>query len=244
MGTANEEVTEMEATTATGQTRIGRVALGQRLAAACGALFSLGILVGDDTINGAGEAAGPDSSIAEVNEYLRDAGDAAASGSYWVGRGIGTLAFVALLIFSVYVARQIRRREPGDGLLSGTVLAAGIAVVALGLVSAIAQFAAVIRADDAIDPQVARALLDFSGIAFILTWLPLAVFLGAVAGAGTRLAILPRWLSIGAGVLAAGLLAGLVAQPADAAFIAITLTFLWFIAASVALVRRAGGEHV
>jgi hypothetical protein len=229
----------MEATTALGRrTRLPRATLPQRLAAACGALFSLGILVGDDTINGAGEAAGPDSSTAEVNEYLRDAADAAAGGSYWVGRGLGTLGFAALLVFAVYVARQIRQREHKDGLLSGIALGGGLTVVALGLVSATAQFAAVVRADEGIDPEVARALLDFSGITFLLTWLPLSLFLGAVAVAGIRLALLPRWLAIAAGVLAAGLLAGLAAQPADAAFIAIAFTFLWFIAASVALVRR------
>lgn len=231
------------ATVTANRVRANRTMLWQRLAAGCGALFSLGILVGDDTINQAGEAAGPDSSITEVNDYLEKAGDAAASGSYWIGRGIGTLAFVALLIFAVYISRTIRQREQGDGLLSGIALGGGLTIVALGIISATAQFAAVVRADEGIDPEVARALLDFSGIAFVMMWLPLAAFLGAVAVAGMRLSLLPRWLAIAAAVLAAGLLGGLAAQPADIAFMPMALTFLWFIAASVSLVRRTGGEH-
>jgi hypothetical protein len=213
--------------------------LPSKLAAACGTLFPLAILIGDDAINQAGEAPDPQASIAAVNDYLRNAADAAASGSYWVGRGIGVLAFVALLIFAAHLAQAIRRREGDAGMLATLVLGAGVVAAALPVVSAVAQFAAVTRADEGIDPEVARALLDVSFIAFVLAWLPLAVLLGAVAVAGLRFAVLPRWLAIAAGVLAAGLLAGLAGQPADAAFMPIMLTWLWFIVTGVVAARRA-----
>lgn len=225
-----------------------RGALWHRLGAACGLLFALGIFIGDDTINGAGEAPSPfdrqGDSVAEVNDYLANAADASASGSYWVGRGIGTLALIALLVFSLYVAREIRRQEKDHGPLSGLCFGAGLIAVALGLVSATAQFAVVARAEEGIDPEIARALLDFSGLTFVLMWLPLAVFLAATALAGTRFSLLPRWLAIAAGVLTVGLFGGLAAMPAtNAGFFAIVLGFLWFMAASVALVRRAGVER-
>jgi hypothetical protein len=107
------------------------------------------------------------------------------------------------------------------------------------LLAAIAQFAAVGRADEGIDPEVARALLDISTIAFVATWLPLAVLLGSVAAGGIRFGLLPRWLSIAGGIIAGALLAGLAALPADGAYMAMVLSWLWFIAASVVLVRRA-----
>jgi hypothetical protein len=208
----------------------------RRLAAACGLLYPLGIVVGDDTINTAGEAPSLDSPIDEVSTYLRSAVDAGSS--YWIGRGVGVLAFVALLAFTVYVARAIRDREGRGGLLSGLALGGGLTAVGLGLLAAIAQFAAVGRADEGIDPQVARALLDLSTISFVGTWLPLAVLVGSIAVAGIRFGILSRWVSIAGGAVAAALLAGLAALPADGAYMAMVLSWLWFIAASVVLVRR------
>jgi hypothetical protein len=220
-----------------------RAPMLRRLAAACGALFPFAIIVGDDTINGAGEAPAIDAPIAEVNDYLASAAGASADGSYWIGRGIGVLGFVALLVFTVYVARTIRNREGSGGLLSGFALGGGLVAVVLGLLAAITQFAAVARAGEGIDPEVARALLDVSTIAFVGTWLPLAVLIGSVAVAGLRFGILSRWTAIAGGIVTVALLAGLAALPADGAYMAMVLSWLWFIAASVVLVRRAGDGH-
>jgi hypothetical protein len=235
----------MEATSVTGEERRSTAgALQRRAAAACGGLFTLGIVIGDDTINRAGEPPTPmdraDDSLAEVEHYLASAAEAAGSGSYWVGRGIGTLALVALLVFCVYVAREIHLREQDSGLLAGVSLGAGIVAAALGMVSCTAQFAAVARAGEGIDPEIARALLDVSGLTFVLMWLPIAVFMSSVAMAGKRHALLPRWLTITTGVLAAVLFLGLASMPASGVgFLGIVLGFLWFVALSVSLVRRA-----
>jgi len=215
----------------------------RRTAAACGAFFTLGILIGDDGINRAGEAPSPfegdDDSLGRVEDYLTKAADASADGSYWVGRGIGTLALLALLVFSVYVAGLIRLREHPDELTSGVALGAGVTAVGLGLVSCTAQFAVVSRATD-IDHEVARALLDFSSITFVMMWLPIAVFMAAVAVAGRRHSLLPPWFTVTTGVLAVALFIGLATMPlGNAGFVAIVLGFLWFIAASVVLARRA-----
>ena len=230
----------MEASTLQSRrTTLARASWPARMAAACGLLYPLGIFLGDDTINGAGEPPGADAPLAEVKAYLVTAGDAAADGSFWIGRGIGVLGIVGLIVFAVHVAGVIREREREGGMLAGLVLAGGIATGAMLLASAVAQFAAVQRAGEGIDLQVARALLDVQLGLFVLAWLPLALFLAATATAGLRLSILPRWLAIAAGVLTPGLLAGLAAMPADAGFMAIVLTWLWFVAASIVLVRRA-----
>jgi hypothetical protein len=216
--------------------------LGERFAAACGALYVVLLVGGDDFINGAGETPEHDASLREVSAYL----DKADTTSFWVGRSIGLLGLCALLVFAVYVSRRVRQAETHAGILSGLVLAAGTLTVALQFLAAPAQFAAVERAGEGLDPQVARALLDV-GTSFTLSFFPLAIFLGAVATAGLRYGLLPKWLAISAFALAAGLVGGLVGQPADPAviaFMAFTLCLLWFVAASVALLRRVGRQPV
>jgi hypothetical protein len=214
-----------------------------RAASSCGALFTLGIVIGDDTINGAGEPPvpmdRPDDSLGDVERYLANAADAAASGSYWVGRGIGTLALVALLVFSAHVAREIRLREKDSGILASVALSAGVVAVALGLLSCSTQFAAVARASEGMDPQVARALLDVSGVTFVLMWLPIATFMTAVATAGKRHSLLPPWHTITTGLLAAVLVASLASMPAGSVgFVGVVLGFVWFVATSAVLTRR------
>ena len=199
--------------------------IGQRLAAACGALYVVLLVGGDDFINPAGEIPEADAPLREVTSYL----DKADSSSFWLGRSIGLLGLCALLVFVVYVSRTIRSR---------LALAAGSVAVALQFLAAPAQFAAVQGAAQGLDPEVARALLHAS-ISFQLSFLPLAVFLGAVALSG----VLPRWLSIAAGLIGVGFVGGMVGHPEDPAviaFMAFGLSLLWFVAASVVLVRRAG----
>jgi hypothetical protein len=206
--------------------------IGERLAAACGALYVVLLVGGDDFVNPAGEVPETDASLREVTSYL----DKADSSGFWLGRSIGLLALCALLVFVVYLSRRIR--DDGHALLSGLVLAGGSVAVALQFVAAPAQFAAVQAASDGLDPQVARALLHAS-IGFQLSFFPLAVVLGAVAAAR----VLPRWLRIAGGVVAVGLVAGMIGNPEDPAvvsFMAFAFCFLWLIAASVVLVRRAG----
>jgi hypothetical protein len=208
------------------------------LAAACGALYVVLLVGGDDFINPAGEPPEPDASLREVTAYL----DRADSSSFWLGRSIGLLALCALLVFVAYVSRRIRQVDGQAGLLSGVVLAAGSVAVGMQMLAAPAQFAAVQGSADGLDPQVAKALLHVSA-SFHLSFLPLSVFLGAVAIAGLRHGLVPRWLALVAGVLPVGFVAGLIGRPEDpavVAYMAFGLSLLWFVAASVVLARRVG----
>jgi hypothetical protein len=230
----------MDASTlASRRTTVQRTAWPARMAAACGLLYPVGIFLGDDTINAAGEPPGADAPLAEIRRYLISAGDAAADGSFWIGRSIGVLGVAGLIVFAVYLARVIRAHEGEGGMLAGLALAGGVMAAAMLMASAVAQFAAVQRTGEGIDLQVARALLDVQLGLFVIAWLPLALFLGATAAAGLRLGILPRWLATAAGLLALGLLAGLAALPSDAGFAPVFLTWLWLMAASIVLFRRA-----
>jgi hypothetical protein len=210
----------------------------ERLGAACGALYVALLVGGDDFINPAGEPPDAGAPLRDVSEYLAKADDS----SFWLGRSIGLLGLCALLVFVVYVSRRIRDAEGGTGVLSGLALAAGTVAVALQFLAAPAQFAAVQGAANGLDPRVAQALLHASA-SFQLSFLPLAVFLGAVAGAGVRYRLLPRWLSIAAGILAVGFVGGLIGnpeEPAVIAYMAFALALLWFVATSVVLVRQVG----
>jgi hypothetical protein len=216
--------------------------LGERLAAACGALYVVLLVGGDDFINGAGEPPEHDASLREVTTYLANADTT----SFWVGRSIGLLGLCALVVFAVYLSRRIRAAETSPGILSGLVLAAGTLTVALQFIAAPAQFAAVERAGEGLDPQVARALLDL-GTSFVLSFFPLAIFLGSVGTAALRYGVLPKWLAISAFAVAAGLLGGILGRPADpavVAYMAFALCLLWFVAASVALLRRVRRQPV
>lgn len=212
--------------------------IGERLAAACGALYVVLLVAGDDFINPAGEPPEADASVREVSAYL----DKADASGFWLGRSIGLLGLCALLVFVVYLSRTIRDEEGGASTLSRIVLAGGGVAVALQFLAAPAQFAAVQGAADGLDPQVAQALLHAS-VSFQLSFFPLALVLGAVAAAGLRSAVLPRSLAVAAALLSVALGAGMIGHPEDPspiAFMAFALCLLWFLAASVALVRRVG----
>ena len=209
---------------------------GERIAAAAGALYAVLLVTGDDVINPAGEPPEPGAPLREVSTYL----DQADASGFWLGRSIGLLGVCALLVFVVYLSRTIRRAEREPGILSGLVLASGAVAVALQLLAAPAQFAAVQAAADGVDPRTAQALLHAS-VSFQLSFLPLALCLGAVAAAGLSLRVLPRWLALTAAALGLGLAAGMIGNPQDpstVAFMAFALCLLWFPAASAVLVRR------
>lgn len=205
-----------------------------RLGAACGGLYVILLVGGDDVINPAGEVPGPTSSLREITSYVARADTPA----YWWGRSIGLLGLCALLVFVAHVSRRIKAAENGTGTLSAVALAAGVVAVVLQLMAAPAQFAAV-QAGNQIDPHVTRALLLLNG-SFALSFLPLAVFLGSVAAAGILHRVLPLWLAWSAAVLAIGLVGGMIGQPHDPAvvsYMAFAIGLLWFVAASIALMR-------
>jgi hypothetical protein len=129
-------------------------------------------------------------------------------------------------------------------MLSRVTLGAGVLAAGLQFAAAPAQFAAVHRFGEGIDPQVARALMDVQSASFILSWFPLALVLGCSAWAGIGYALLPRWIALAAAAISVGLLAGLAAQPAEAAFMAFMFALLWLVAASIALGLRVGRREL
>ena len=94
-----------------------------------------------------------------------------------------------------------------------------------------------------------RLAIGTIGASFVITFLPLAVMLGATAIVALRTGVLPKWLGWGAAVVAFGLLGALAAaivspSPPGWVFLPMMLFALWIAATSIALIRRAGEPHL
>jgi hypothetical protein len=156
----------------------------------------------------------------------------------WVGGYVALLGMLALIGFVAYLWDVLRRADP-ESWLPSLVLTGGIVAATAKLVSFAPVFALYYR--PGLNPQLAAALFDLGNAAFALTEAAAALMLVGVAAVTLRTAVLPRWLGISAGALAAILL---VAVPASGTP-GFLLFLVWLVAASVVLMRRVGsGEPV
>jgi hypothetical protein len=103
-------------------------------------------------------------------------------------------------------------------------------------VSAAPAMLAAFSQHGSLDPQLAKVLIEMNDYAFLLTWAVDAVLFAAVAASALRTGALPRWLAIAAGVIAPLLLAS-VAGGNQAPPFGFLLGFIWFVTASVVLMR-------
>lgn len=151
---------------------------------------------------------------------------------------IELIGILALIVFVATLFSVLRRADSDDGIASATAFGAGLIAVTVKLASVPAAFAAVWRAKQGINPQLAAALVDMNNVSFVLMWTLYAVMLAAAATVIFRSAVLPRWLGW-FGAVTSGLL--LVSAPAADLVppIAVMLAFLWIISTSVVLTRRA-----
>lgn len=212
--------------------------LAARAAAACGILYPVLLIVGDDVIAGgdavAADAGTPEQVMANIA--------AANEPAFFFGRTVGLLSLLCLLVFSAFVATRLRRFRGDDSLAPSVALGAGAMAAALTAGSAVFQLGLVDREAAGADPELAVTLLGM-GRGFHIAFLPLAVLLGAIAVEGVRGTIVARWLGWSAAVLAIVMIAGYLVDQAvgtPVAFFAIMLIWLWFIPAGVSMIRRAG----
>lgn len=197
---------------------------------AAGIAFVLLALTGNSLTGGGVESGSPDEAFAE--EVVRRTGDAA----WRAGIALELVAFLALLVFAAALGRRIRAAEPAESFAGPLVLAGGVLLVAVKLASGSALYAADHRAGD-LDPALARLLSDLNGAAFALSFVPLAVLLGAAAVGSLAYRALPRSLGAGAALLAV-LLVAAAATGLEAVPIPFLLSLVWILATSVVLLRR------
>ena len=163
----------------------------------------------------------------------------------WTGAFVELLALLALVVFVSYLFSALRQHDR-DGFLPVVALGAGLVAAAIKLGSFGPAFAAHYRTTE-LSPQLIAALLDINSVGFALDMALTALLLAAVGGAALLTGALPRWLAW-AGIAVALLLLGTVPIAVTTGFgPAFLLGLLWFVAASVSLLRRAApdaGRHV
>jgi hypothetical protein len=193
--------------------------LWQRLGAASGIVYVV-LLIGGSSIGG------PDIQIVFFMEIL---------------------AFLFFLFFLGNLWSALRGAEGGSGWLSATAFGGGLMSVTIKVASAAPVLAALYRAGDGLDPQLARTLQDINDASFYLSFFPLAVLLAAFAIVAIRSGALPKWLgwiaaAVGLAFIVGGMSGSANLQSEWAGLPMILFTF-WVIAVSVVLIRRAGVSH-
>lgn len=206
-----------------------------RLAALTGTVFVVAILVGNSLTE---SVVGTDPTPAGTASDLL-----AQGGSGLVRAGLATelLGLLCLAVFAAGVT-ALGLRAPAartSTLLVG--LGAGL-VVSVKLSSA-APYLAALNGADTLPDQVLHALVETNGVAFVLTWLPFALFVAGVARVLGRAGLIGRPLAgVGLALAGLGLLVALLgaAQPQYAVPVPFLLSVLWtgVIGLRVATTRR------
>ena len=214
-----------------------------RIGAATGAVFVALIMVGNQMASG-----GPaDSAHPTGEQVLRDVADQASSATFTAGFVLEGLGFAAFIGFLGYLADVLHRRLPGrgpGGIAAGTAIVSGAVMLAVKLGS-VAPLGALAIDHGHIGPQLAQVLNDMSGVAFVISWVPFAIFTGAAAAGLHRAALVGRptaysGLALGAAGLALGIAA--VHDPLGANPLAFLLGLAWLLAVSVRLAVRPGAD--
>ena len=211
-----------------------------RLGAVAGAAFVVLILVGNQMATaGSGQSAHPTG-----DQVLRDAAHQVSSASVTAGVALEVLGFAAFLVFLGYLADVLRRTAGGrrGSIAAGTGIVSGAVMVAVKLGSAAPIMALWVDHGD-ISPQLALVLNDLGAVAFVISWLPSAIFVAAAAAALHRAGLVGRPTAYCGFVLgAAGLVLTIIGihDPLSANPLAFLLGLLWLLAVSVRLAIRPG----
>jgi hypothetical protein len=211
-----------------------------RLGALTGAAFVALILVGNQMATaGTGQSARPTG-----DQVLRDATHQVSSASVTAGVALEVLGFAAFLVFLGYLADILRRPAGGrrGSIAAGTVIVSGAVMVAVKLGSA-APVMTLWADHSAISPQLALVLNDLGGVAFVISWLPFAIFVAAAAAALHHVGLVGRPTAHFGFVLgAAGLVLTIIGihDPLSANPLAFLLGLLWLFAVSARLAIRPG----
>jgi uncharacterized protein DUF4386 len=154
------------------------------------------------------------------------------------GGVVELIGILMLIVFAATLWSVLRSADSEDGIASATAFGAGLVAAAIKLASFPAAFAAIWRHDQGISPQLAAALVDMNNVSFVLMWTLFAVMIAAAATVIFRSGVLPRWLGW-LGAVAATI--SIVSAPAAAHVppLGVMLAFIWIVATSVVLTRRA-----
>lgn len=200
------------------------------VAGVCGIVAVLVAEIGFFAVVGATPELG--ASTAKITDFIDRSSTRVYGGGYLV-----VLAFPLLLVFLGRMRELLRRAEGEGGWLATTAFGAAVAALGFGAVALTAEATAYYAGRHGADAKTIAALIDLDGLAFILSGIPFAVSLGAIAAVVIRTGALPRSLGWSAAVIAVAFPATLW-SPTDAAQIPHLLLDLWILGASAVLIVR------
>lgn len=159
------------------------------------------------------------------------------------GGFLSSLSILAFIWFLGALWARLRRHEGAPAWMSLVAFGTALAGVAVSMASD-GWGLAVFRIEEGLDPQLARYMFDDGNLGFATLWVFLAGFLLATSIVALRDGALPRWLGWLGLVTGAALLIGRAFwdMPSGVIFIPYMLFYLWLIASSIVLVRRAGSR--
>ena len=210
--------------------------LSDRLAAACGALTVLLVVVGSDVL---GTPPDPQPEHPTGQQDLDHLQWVADNPSAQAGIVLELMGFVLMIVFISYVSTRFR----DAGWLATAALAGGLLEVGIKLASGAPVFAAYVLRGE-IDPMTARMLIDMNGAAFVISWLPLGLFVACAAGAGLRLGELGRvlgWGGVVVGVVTVIVTAATGVHVLSAIFVPMLLCILWTLVVSLRFAFQRSG---
>lgn len=159
-----------------------------------------------------------------------------------IGGFFSVLSVIAFLWFLGVLWARLRRHEGELGWLSLVAFVSGVAGIATILGSGGWELA-ILRIDEGLEAETFRLLFDQGNLAFATFWVALAGMLLAAGVVTIRDGALPRWLGWYGLVVAVALLAARAVwfAASGAKFVPYLLFWVWLIAASIFLIRRARG---
>lgn len=206
--------------------------IGDRLGPAAGLVYIACVFAGNAISSGGDQQGGQLSGRQVIADTLRQSGSASAA----VGFVLEFLGFLALMAFIGYLAAVSGVRRPA----AMTAVVAGVTVLAIKLGSVVPATTLFVEGRT-IAPPLAQALADMGTVAFVLTWLPFAVFVWAAAIALWDAHHVGRPTAYtGMALGAVGVLLGLLGinDPMNAVPIGFLLMNLWLLVIAVRFTLR------
>jgi hypothetical protein len=212
-------------------------AVWERAAAAGGIVFVGLQLVSQGLMQIGGVEPSFDASADEILAFF----EARHETLFALGTYLSLVSFVVFLWFLGALWAALSRAEGRNAWLSLVAFASGLAFLAA---LSGGWYLAVFRIDDGLDPQVARLAFDMGNLGFANSWVPLASLLLAASVVILGTGALPRWLGWLGLVAGVALLAARIVWTSPVAFAPYALSWVWLVAISVILIRRAGTRPV
>jgi hypothetical protein len=207
------------------------ISIADRIGAAAGAAYIVCINVGNQMSSGSSQDPHPTGT--------KDLAD--FSGTPTVAQETGfvleVLGFVFFMFFLGWLVTALRARGGAWGWLATVAGVGGIVTLAVKLGSAAPMLTGYIDHRE-LTPTLARVLSDMNGSAFVITFLPFAVYVLAAAGAMLATGLAGRvagWTGLVIGLL--GVVAPLASRldPISTNFVPFLLAMLWTLCVSIRL---------